>query len=82
MSNIYKSRCIDSKILDTLKFAGCVVLEGPRGCGKSTTAEHFAKTVFLLDDDEKKTFYEINSELLLNGDTPILIDEWQNIPAI
>lgn len=85
MSN-YLKRVIESKILEKLSLIGAILIEGPKWCGKSTTAEIFAKTVVYMQDPEKRKQYMLlaksSASKFLEGETPLLIDEWQVIPFI
>ena len=69
-----------------LQSKGAVVIEGPKGCGKTTTAEQMAASVLYMDDPEWKSqnisMSEVNPKRLLNGETPRLIDEWQLAPKL
>ncbi|MBQ6320943.1 ATP-binding protein [Candidatus Saccharibacteria bacterium] len=82
----YRPRIVDDIIRQKLKSAGALLIEGPKWCGKTTTAEQVAKSELKLGDPEelKKSqlvaISGINS--LLDGDTPRLIDEWQTIPRL
>ena len=82
----YIKRIIDNTIAEKLKLTGCVVVKGPKWCGKTTTSKQFAKSIIELQDPvEGKKYKEIaeNSiKLLLEGENPRLIDEWQIIPDI
>lgn len=82
----YIKRIIDKAIAEKLKIMGCVVVKGPKWCGKTTTAEQFAKSILELQDPVEGAKYkeiaENNIKLLLEGDNPRLIDEWQLIPGI
>ena len=84
--NGYKPRVIDSLLENRLKSIGAIVLEGTKWCGKSTTAEHYRQSAVFMDDPRRRSQYllfaEENPELILNGDTPRLIDEWQIAPLI
>lgn len=77
----YKSRIADAVLRKKLEATGAVVIEGPKWCGKTTTAEQVASSVLCLDDPRNKeqnlTMAEISPQLLLEGGTPRLIDEWQ-----
>lgn len=84
--NKYRARIAD-KILDKkLKGKGAVLIEGPKWCGKTTTAEQFANSKIYVADPEKQKQYfamaDISPKRLLEGETPRLIDEWQLIPKI
>lgn len=82
----YKSRIADIILKRKLQSIGAILIEGPKWCGKTTTAEQIANTVIYVDDPEKKSQYlmlsDINPKKLLDGSTPVLIDEWQLIPKI
>lgn len=80
----YKSRIADQLLQEKLEAMGAVLIEGPKSCGKTTTAEQQAKSIIYIDDPSKKDQYsqlvQTNINFLLNGDTPRLIDEWQEYP--
>ena len=80
----YKQRIADQLLKEKLDAMGAVLIEGPKACGKTTTAEQQAKSVIYIDDPSKQAQYrqmaQTNISLLLEGDTPRLIDEWQEIP--
>lgn len=82
----YIPRLIESSISRELSAIGCVSIEGPKWCGKSTTAELFAKTIIKLQNPiiftQYSTFASTSKENLLRGEKPILFDEWQKIPEI
>ena len=65
---------------------GAVLVQGPKWCGKTTTAEQKAASIIYLDDPEKQKMYrqtaELNIRAFLQGDTPRLMDEWQLIPQL
>ena len=83
---VYIKRIIDKTIAEKLQVMGCVVVKGPKWCGKTTTAGQFAKSVIELQDPTEGVKYkeiaENNIKLLLEGENPRLIDEWQLIPNI
>ena len=62
------------------------MIEGPKWCGKTTTAKQFANSLLDLGDSvtfaEAQTALQVNPTVLLAGNTPRLIDEWQTIPAL
>ena len=82
----YMKRIIDKTIAEKMQIMGCVVVKGPKWCGKTTTSEQFAKSVLELQDPVEGAKYkeiaENNIKLLLDGEKPRLIDEWQLIPNI
>ncbi len=82
----YKSRIADDILERKLEGKGAVLIEGPKWCGKTTTAEQIAKSVLYMDEPEKKeqnlTMSDLNPRQLLKGDIPRLIDEWQLAPKL
>lgn len=82
----YLPRIVDSILDSRLKYKGAVVIEGPKWCGKTWTARKKAKSELDLADnqilEEAKEIIQINGKLLLQGNTPRLIDEWQEIPRL
>lgn len=79
----YCSRVVDQDLADRLAATGAVVIEGPRACGKTTTARQTAASEARLDVDEvARRLASLEPARILAGDTPRLIDEWQLEPAI
>ena len=82
----YRNRIADDILKRKLEGKGAVVIEGPKWCGKTTTAEQIAKSVLYMDDPSNKaqniTISETNPKQLLRGETPRLIDEWQIAPKL
>ena len=82
----YKHRIADALLDRKLKGNGAVVVEGPKWCGKTTTAEQLAKSVIYMDDPDKITEHitmaDIRPRDLLIGDNPRLLDEWQIAPQL
>lgn len=82
----YKPRIIDTLLKKKLQAKGAVLIEGPKWCGKTTTAANFSATkVMLAKPNEKENFrnlLEIDSDTALSGDVPMLIDEWQTVPKL
>lgn len=82
----YKSRIADEILKRKLEGKGAVLIEGPKWCGKTTTAEQLAASILYMDDPEKKeqniNMSELNPKRLLKGATPRLIDEWQIAPKL
>lgn len=82
----YKTRIADHILARKLQGAGAVLIEGPKWCGKTTTAEQQANSVIYMDnpasrDNNIKTAL-IDPSLILKGSTPRLIDEWQLAPSL
>ena len=78
----YIPRLIDNKIKTKLKTSGAVLITGPKFCGKTTTCKQIANTVHSFSTKRNIDLYSIDSKKALLGSTPVLIDEWQNIPEI
>jgi predicted AAA+ superfamily ATPase len=79
----YRPRIVDSELDRRLSAAGAVVIEGPKACGKTATARNLAASEVLLDiDANARQALAIDPRLVLDGDTPRLIDEWQVEPTI
>ena len=85
-NNTYKKRIADVLLRDKLDAMGAVLIEGPKACGKTTTAEQQAKSILYMDDPDNirqnLQLAETNVKRLLQGDNPRLIDEWQIAPQI
>lgn len=86
MTPDYRPRVIDSELSNRLKSTGAIVIEGAKWCGKSTTAEHHSRSAVFMDDPRRRTQYllfaEENPDMILNGEIPRLIDEWQIAPLL
>lgn len=82
----YRNRIADSILARKLEGKGAVLIEGPKWCGKTTTAEQVAASILYMDDPEKKeqniAMSELSPKRLLKGATPRLIDEWQIAPKL
>lgn len=82
----YKQRIADSLLKRKVLGKGAVLIEGPKWCGKTTTATQLAKSVLDLGDasvlKQSTQMIEISPKSLLEGATPRLIDEWQALPPI
>lgn len=86
MDTEYKPRVIDALLERKLKGKGAVLVEGAKWCGKTTTSARVAKSILKLGVPSvlrsSRQLAEMNPSLLLRGDTPRLIDEWQTIPTL
>ena len=82
----YRNRVVDAILQEKLEGKGAVLIEGPKWCGKTTTAEQIAKSVLYMDDPQSKeqnvNMAALNPKRLLSGETPRLIDEWQIAPKL
>ena len=82
----YKARIVDNILKEKLEAKGAVVIEGPKWCGKTTTAMQVAGSILRMDEPRNREaniqMAEIDPGRLLKGDTPRLIDEWQIAPKL
>ncbi|WFQ93148.1 hypothetical protein MFERI15181_00033 [Mycoplasma feriruminatoris] len=82
----YKPRIMDKIISSYFDVASSICIEGIKWCGKTTTAKRISKSQFYVGLEEKnssnKELAIINPKFVLDGKTPRLIDEWQNVPAL
>ena len=82
----YRHRIMDGLLAKKLQAKGAVLIEGPKWCGKTTTAEEMtASKVLLARTDVKEQFkslLEIDTDAALAGESPMLIDEWQTVPKL
>lgn len=83
---IYKPRIADTLLGRKLDGKGAVLVEGAKWCGKTTTCEQLAKSVLYMTRsgriEQNKTLARMNPEILLGGEKPRLIDEWQIAPQL
>ena len=86
MSGVYKPRIADELLKLKLDAMGAVLIEGPKACGKTTTAAKLAASAIYMDDPRNAAQYlqmsDTDPQLLLEGDKPRLIDEWQTAPKL
>ncbi len=82
----YKHRIADKLLERKVLGKGAVLIEGPKWCGKTTTAKQLAKSLLDLGDSavllQSRQMIELSPKTLLDGETPRLIDEWQVLPSI
>ncbi|MBR6193609.1 MAG: ATP-binding protein [Treponema sp.] len=82
----YRNRIVDAILHDKLEAKGAVLIEGPKWCGKTTTAAQQARSILHMDNpaekDQNLSLARLNPQRLLKGETPRLIDEWQIAPAL
>lgn len=83
---MYKPRLIDGLLNRRLQGVGAVLIEGLKWCGKTTTAEQQSKSVIFMDNPATRNnnikLAETDPNLILAGETPRLIDEWQIAPHL
>ncbi len=74
----YRPRVADAAVSDALAAMPAIVIEGPKGCGKTWTGRNFARSEVLLDQDvSARESVAIAPGLILEGEEPRLLDEWQ-----
>jgi len=79
----YRHRVVDATLDERLPRVGAILLEGPKSCGKTETASRRAASEVRLDTDETaRQAAQIDPGLVLGGDRPCLIDEWQLFPRV
>ena len=82
----YRNRITDSAMQLKLEAFGAALIVGPKGCGKTTTAKHFAKSyIEFQDEDTRERLLSVAENMpskLLIGEKPRLFDEWQDAPKI
>lgn len=82
----YLPRIADKVLQLALQASGAVLIEGAKGCGKTRTAQQAAKSTLMMQDPDRKSTYlqaaSLKPSLLLEGDTPRLLDEWQIAPVL
>ena len=82
----YIKRITDVIVEEKLQGLGGLMITGPKWCGKTSTALQFSNSSVYLDDSEDGEnnikVASLNPSVLLIGDTPRLVDEWQNAPGI
>ena len=86
MKGNYKKRIADKMLSEQLEAAGVVLVQGPKWCGKTTTAQQAAASSLFMDNPASikanLMISETNPEMILEGKTPRLIDEWQLAPSL
>lgn len=82
----YRARIIDELIDEKLKTFGAVCIEGAKWCGKTWTALNHANSAIMIGDPlnafQNRTLAQIDPNLILAGEQPRLVDEWQEVPSI
>ncbi|MGJ9548667.1 ATP-binding protein [Actinotignum sp. GS-2025b] len=78
----YLPRALDRLVTRALASSGALVIEGPRGCGKTMTALHHCESAVFLDTPQAQQLAQIAPDALLEGGRPRLLDEWQLNPDL
>jgi predicted AAA+ superfamily ATPase len=77
----YLPRVIDAELDELLAGVAAVAIEGPKAVGKTSTALRRARTIHRLDDPGERSVFYADPSRLTTGEPPVLIDEWQRLPA-
>jgi hypothetical protein len=78
----YRRRIVDDELDELFGSLAAMAIEGPKGVGKTRTALQRASTVHRLDDPAELAVAQGDPKLLLEGERPVLIDEWQRLPQV
>ncbi|MDR3199812.1 MAG: AAA family ATPase, partial [Spirochaetales bacterium] len=78
----YRPRVIDEELKNALRAFGGVLLTGPKMCGKTWTGLNHASSSVFIDDDDNIRMAALSPELVLGGESPRLVDEWQIVPSL
>jgi len=78
----YTRRVVDSELDELMAQLPALAIEGPKGVGKTATAERRAATIHRLDEPAERGIAEADPTVLLDAPAPILIDEWQLVPPL
>lgn len=82
----YKARIIDKKIDKYLSVFGAICIEGPKWCGKTWTSSYHSNSEIYIGDPsgnfQNRQLAQMSPSLVLEGETPRLIDEWQEVPPL
>lgn len=79
---VYYERYVEKQIERALKTSGALVVAGPKFCGKTTTCMRYQKSFMKLNTTQSIRFASMDPAMVLKGETPRLIDEWQKVPDI
>lgn len=79
---VYLKRVVDEALARHLRLMPAVILQGPKGCGKTTSAAQLCASKAILDAGNDATLARTDPALVLPGDTPRLLDEWQVFPDL
>lgn len=78
----YKPRLIEGRLDALMESFGCVEINGPKWCGKTWTARTRCASMTKLDEPAEREAAQMDPSLALMGDTPHLVDEWQEVPEV
>lgn len=84
--NQYRARVIDGMVEKYLRTFGAICIEGPKWCGKTWTSSFHSESEFLIGDPannfQNRALAEMSPAIVLEGEVPRLLDEWQEVPSI
>ncbi len=78
----YIPRVVDGELEELLRALPAIAIEGAKAVGKTVTATRYAATIHRLDEQEQQEIGRADPRRLLEGERPVLIDEWQRLPEI
>lgn len=78
----YRPRIVDTRLEFLLQASGAVIIEGPRGCGKTMTSLHHCASYAFIDDPATNQIAQLAPQAVLEGPRPRLLDEWQTAPDL
>jgi uncharacterized protein len=78
----YLRRVVDTELDELLPSLPALALDGPKGVGKTETARRRARSIIELDDPAQRAIAEADPAAVLTGEAPVLVDEWQRVPAV
>lgn len=81
LTDSYAPRVVDAQLAEFIAQLPAIAIEGAKAVGKTATASRHAKTVYALDDPQQHEVAAADEKRLLTGERPVLIDEWQRLPA-
>ena len=82
LSAEYCPRIVDDELDELLPGLPALAIEGPKAVGKTVTAARRATTVYRLDQGSQRSIIEADTSQVVEGELPILIDEWQRVPEV
>ena len=78
----YRKRLIDDEVDELMELFGAVKIEGPKYCGKTWCAQAHANSEVRLDREDVRNLVRMDHRIALQGASPRLIDEWQEVPGL
>ena len=78
----YLPRLVDTELDELLPALPAISLEGPKAVGKTATALQRAGTVYRMDEPAQQAIAQADPRQVMHGDPPVLLDEWQRVPAV